>query len=145
MKGKLLLAAGIMMILPGAAPAGQPQPISIGVEGLRSLKGNLLVCIARSAAYFPDCSRDPEKRHLVVPATSAAIPLGEMAPGNYAIAIIHDENGNGKLDTFAGIPREGVGFSRNPAIRFGAPSFRSAEFTTAGSAVRQQIKVKYFL
>ena len=145
MRGKLLLLAGAMMISPGAAPVTEPQPLSIGVEGLRSLKGNLLICISRSAAYFPDCSKDPEKRHLVVPATSAAIPLGDVGPGNYAIAIIHDENGNGKLDTFAGIPREGVGFSRNPAIRFGAPSFRSAQFTLAASPMRQSIKAKYFL
>ena len=145
MKEKLLLAAGAMLILPGAAPVGQPQPISIGVEGLRSHKGNLLVCVARSPTYFPDCSHDPEKRHLVVAATSGAISLGDLAPGTYGVAIIHDENGNGKLDTFAGIPREGVGFSRNPAIRFGAPSFRSAQFTVTGSAMRQDIKVKYFL
>ncbi len=145
MRGKLLLLAGALMILPGAAPLDQSQPLSITVEGLRSMKGNLLICVSRTAAYFPDCSKDPQKRHLVVPATAAAIPLGEMAPGNYAVAIIHDENGNGKLDTFAGIPREGVGFSRNPAIRFGAPSFKSAQFTMAGSAARQTIKIKYFL
>lgn len=145
MKGRLLLLAGVLMVSPGAAPVSQPQPISIGLQGLRSMKGDLLICIARSAAYFPDCSKDPEKRHLVVPATTAAIPLGDMAPGSYAIAIIHDENGNGKLDTFAGIPREGVGFSRNPAIRFGAPSFQSAQFVVTGSATRQDIKIKYFL
>lgn len=145
MKGKLLLMAGALLMLPGAAPLDQSQPLSITVDGLRSMKGNLLICVSRSAAYFPDCSHDPQKRHMVVPATAAAIPMGEMAPGNYAVAIIHDENGNGKLDTFAGIPREGVGFSRNPAIRFGAPSFRSAQFTMAGSAARQEIKVKYFL
>ena len=139
------MLAGAMMISPGAAPVAELQPLSIGVEGLRSLKGNLLICISRSAAYFPDCSKDPEKRHMVVPATSAAIPLGDVGPGNYAIAIIHDENGNGKLDTFAGIPREGVGFSRNPAIRFGAPSFRSAQFTLTASPMRQSIKAKYFL
>ncbi|CAD7337793.1 DUF2141 domain-containing protein [Sphingomonadales bacterium 56] len=145
MRGKLLLLAGALMAGSGAAPAPEAQPLSIGVQGLRSMKGDLLICVARSAAYFPDCSKDPQKRHLVVPATNAAIPLGDMAPGTYAIAIIHDENGNGKLDTFAGIPREGVGFSRNPAIRFGAPSFRSAQFAMTGSAVRQDVKIKYFL
>jgi uncharacterized protein (DUF2141 family) len=145
MKLKLILLGAMFAILPGAAPEGQPQPLSMGVQDLRSGKGKLLVCITRSPAYFPDCSHDPEKRHLTVPIASGAISLGEVTPGEYAIAIIHDENGNGKLDTFAGIPREGVGFSRNPAIRFGAPSFRSAQFQVAGSAVQQQIKIKYFL
>lgn len=82
---------------------------------------------------------------MTVPATEQATFLGSLPPGEYGLAVIHDENGNGKLDTFAGIPREGVGFSRNPPIRFGAPSFRSALFAVSGSAVRQEVKVKYFL
>lgn len=139
----LLVAAAAMTM--GAAPGDLAQPLSMDVQGLRSPRGNFLICVTRSAAHFPDCKEDPEGRHFTVPATSGAIELGRLAPGSYAIAIIHDENGNGKLDTFAGIPREGVGFSRNPAIRFGAPSFRSAQFAVSGAAVRQDIKIKYFL
>ena len=135
--------------LTGAAPVTQPQGLSMAVEGLRSTKGQLLVCVTRTPAYFPDCSHDPDKRHFAVAAQGAArgsaVSLGALAPGAYAIAIVHDENGNGKLDTFAGIPREGVGFSRNPALRFGAPSFRSASFPIAGGPVEQDIRVKYFL
>lgn len=142
-KAGLSIVAAAMMT--GAAPSDQAQPLSMDVRGLRSAKGDFLICVTRQAAHFPDCRDDPEGRHFTVPVTSGAIALGRMEPGTYAIAIIHDENGNGKLDTFAGIPREGVGFSRNPAIRFGAPSFRSAQFAMAGAAVLQDIKVKYFL
>ncbi len=142
---KAILLGLAMAALPGAAPVGQGQPLSMALEGLRSAKGQILVCITRSAAYFPDCSHDPDKRHFAVPASDGPVVLGQLAPGSYAIAIIHDENGNGKLDTFAGIPREGVGFSRNPAIRFGAPSFHSASFAVTGGAVEQDIRLKYFL
>ncbi|WP_242129087.1 DUF2141 domain-containing protein [Sphingobium sp. Sx8-8] len=135
----------LMTLLMGAAPADLAQPLSMEVRGLRSAKGNVLICVTRSPRYFPDCTHDPEKRHFAVPVKAGTIALGAMAPGTYAIAIVHDENGNGKLDTFAGIPREGVGFSRNPAIRFGAPSFKSAQFAVAGAAVQQDIRVKYFL
>ncbi|MFI9650852.1 DUF2141 domain-containing protein [Guyparkeria halopsychrophila] len=35
------------------------------------------------------------------------------APGTYALAVIHDENMNGKLDTqWLGIPTEGAAFQR---------------------------------
>ena len=142
MKGATIM---LMALLVGAAPVDMAQPLSMDVQGLRSARGNFLICVTRSPEHFPDCSHDPDRRHFTVPVTSGAIALGAMAPGTYAIAIIHDENGNGKLDTFAGIPREGVGFSRNPAIRFGAPSFRSAQFQMLDGAVRQDIKVKYFL
>jgi len=143
-KGKAALMAAVPMAM-GAASVDQAQPLSMDVQGLRSSKGNFLICVTRQADHFPDCRGDPDARQFTVPATTGIVPLGRMEPGTYAIAIIHDENGNGKLDTLVGIPREGVGFSRNPAIRFGAPSFRSAQFAMAGAAVRQDIKVKYFL
>lgn len=122
------IKAGLLVAAAGwiGGAALPDQPLSLDVSGLRSARGNFLICVTRVPAHFPDCRDDPEGRHFTVPVTSGAIDLGRMAPGSYAIAIIHDENGNGKLDTFAGIPREGVGFSRNPAIRFGAPSFKSA-------------------
>lgn len=139
---------GILLVasaLAGAAPADQAQPVSIALHNLRSMKGNILVCISREPRYFPDCRKDPDQRHFNMHASAGPMALGSLPPGDYAIAIIHDENGNGKLDTFAGIPKEGVGFSRNPVLRFGAPSFSSAQFSVAGSAVRQDVKLKYFL
>ncbi|MBS90302.1 DUF2141 domain-containing protein [Sphingobium sp.] len=145
MKGR---PGGLTLLVPlllGAAPLGQPQPLIMALEGLRSTKGQILGCVTRVPRYFPDCSDDPDKRHFAVAARGGAVTIGNVTPGDYAIAIVHDENGNGKLDTFAGIPREGVGFSRNPVLRFGAPSFRSASFAVAGAPVEQDIRVKYFL
>ena len=45
-----------------------------------------------------------------------------------------DANGNGKLDTFAGIPREGYGFSRNPPFRPRAPRWEEAVFSLPGES-----------
>lgn len=142
---RVVAALCMMATLIGAAPIGQPPMLSMALEGLRSGKGQILVCVTASPAYFPDCTHDPDRRHFAVPAKGGTVTLGTMTPGNYAIALIHDENGNGKLDTFAGIPREGVGFSRNPVLRFGAPSFASARFAVTGGAVEQDIRLKYFL
>ena len=54
------------------------------------------------------------------------------AAGTYAIAVVHDENGNNKLDKAIFLPKEGFGFSRNPTITVGPPSFKSASFAVAG-------------
>jgi uncharacterized protein (DUF2141 family) len=59
--------------------------------------------------------------------------------------VIHDENNNHKLDTFAGIPREGFGFSRNPSVTFGPPRFAAARFTLSSDADRQQVRMRYLL
>jgi uncharacterized protein (DUF2141 family) len=142
--GIALIGAATLLI--GAAPADLTQKLSIGVEGLRNTHGMLQICLTRMPDHFPDCTGDPDKRHYSIPATEAArISLADLPPGSYALAIIHDENSNKKLDTFVGIPREGVGFSENPPIRFGAPSFRASRFTVEGAAVWQDVKIKYFL
>ncbi len=48
--------------------------------------------------------------------------------------MFHDENGNGKLDTFLGIPREGFGFSKNPPVRPRAPKFSECSFDVHASS-----------
>jgi uncharacterized protein (DUF2141 family) len=80
-----------------------------------------------------------------IPASANSLHFDGLPPGGYALAVIHDENGNKKLDTFAGIPREGFGFSRNPPISFGPPRFAAARFTLTGDADRQQVRMRYLL
>ena len=135
-------------LAPAAAlVAATPHSLTVMVEGMRSTRGMVQVCLTSRPSNFPDCREDPEGRRMSVPAATAAqgFSVDHLPRGEYALAIIHDENGNRKLDTFAGIPKEGVGFSRNPAIRFGAPSFSSAQFAVGASPVRQDVRVKYFL
>lgn len=136
-----------MAILPLlSAAANTPQPnIEVSVTGLRSAKGQILVCLTKSPKAFPDCSKDAGSVRMAVKAADAgafAIPV--PADGTYAIAVVHDENGNNRMDKMLFLPREGFGFSRNPAITTGPPSFAAASFTVAGD-VRQAIKMKYML
>ena len=44
--------------------------------------------------------------------TQARCNFLDIAPGTYALAVIHDKNMDGKLATnFLGVPTEGYGFS----------------------------------
>ena len=61
--------------------------------------------------------------------TEAHCDFEDIPPGTYALAVIHDENMNGKLDTnWLGIPIEGYGFSNDARGLFGAPSYAAARF-----------------
>lgn len=63
------------------------------------------------------------------------------APGGYAIGVYHDANSNGRFDrTGIGLPAEDYGFSNNPAILLGPPSFRSTRFIVTDS--EQAISVR---
>lgn len=46
------------------------------------------------------------------------VHFSNLKVGNYAVAVIHDENGDNNLNRNAfSIPAEGFGFSNNPIIR----------------------------
>jgi len=70
--------------------------------------------------------------------------IENIKPGKYAFKFIHDENMNDKLDTnWMGIPKEGFGFSNNPSMTFGPPSFDKTVFELKESIVIK-CKPKYF-
>lgn len=112
---------------------------------MRSHKGVIRICLTANPAAFPDCSKDKTAIARTVPATAPSVRIEGLTRGTYAIALIHDENANAKLDTLAGIPREGVGFSRNPRLMFGPPRFTAAGFPVAEAPVAQTVRMKYFL
>lgn len=104
------------------------------------------LCLTRQPAHFPDCNSDPAAlRRSVAAGAAASIRFAGIDPGTYALSVIHDENGNGRLDRFLAIPREGFGFSRNPRIRMGPPRFDEARFEIGAGAVRQSVQMKYLL
>lgn len=126
--------------------AGEPASLDLSITGLRSLKGNVLVCLTANAKAFPDCAKDPQARKAAVRAAKAAnVRFADLAPGIYAVAIVHDENGNGKMDIAIMMPREGFGFSRNAMGSFGPPKFAAAQFGIAPGENAQAVKIKYML
>lgn len=132
----------MLALAGGAAPISR---LEVGVSNLRSAKGMLRVCLTADPTNFPSCVDDADALTRSVPASDTRLAFDGLPRGDYALAVIHDENSNAKLDTFAGIPREGFGFSRNPPIMFGAPRFAAARFTIAGDASAQQVKMHYLL
>jgi uncharacterized protein (DUF2141 family) len=60
----------------------------------------------------------------------------------YALAVIHDEDSNGKLNTnWLGIPTEGYGFSNDARALLGPPTFSAASFSYDGRSVELTISL----
>ncbi len=115
------------------------------VTGLRSEKGVVRACITAQAKGFPDC---PEGSYsLVLPARDGMhMDFTGVAPGRYAIALVHDENENGRIDrALSMIPREGFGFSRDAPVRFGPPRFDDAAITVGNQPTLARIRMRYML
>jgi len=68
----------------------------------------------------------------------------DIPPGTYALAVVHDENMNGELDTnWLGIPKEGYGFSNDVKALLSAPSFSAASFQYDGGTLDLTISLQY--
>jgi uncharacterized protein (DUF2141 family) len=142
------LTAGLATLLTGAPEAGAMQAGSLGIsfEGLRNARGLVRICVTRNPRHFPRCQNDPDARRLNVPAgANGPVRIDGLAPGSYAISLFHDENRNGQLDTFLGIPREGFGFSRNPRIGFGPPRFDQVRFEVRPGDGAQRVRLRYIV
>ncbi|MES2754408.1 MAG: DUF2141 domain-containing protein [Pseudomonadota bacterium] len=133
---------GAWLMLGGATPVGE---VLVEVSGLRSARGELQLCLTANPRRFPSCVGDARAIARTVPAGQHSVRFDALPRGDWAVAVIHDANGNSRLDTFVGIPREGFGFSNNPPIGFGAPRFAAARFRLDGDAAVQQVKLRYLL
>lgn len=132
----------------GAASPPAPAELTVEVTNLRNAKGLVRACLTSEAEGFPDCSDPARSYQIAVPAMGrVTLTFLGVRPGRYAVALLHDENGNGKADRAAMmIPREGFGFSRDAKVRFGPPRFAAAAFDIAsGSAERISIRMRYML
>lgn len=138
--------AALGLLLTGAAPTPEPVTVHVVLTGVRSTVGELRVCFWHAAESFPDCRKGHDVRMAAKPAAPVVrIDFSGLTPGEYAVSAIHDENDNRKLDrSLIGIPVEGVGFSRNPRLLFGPPSYKAARFEARGETT-QEIRMKYFL
>ncbi|KQM21775.1 DUF2141 domain-containing protein [Novosphingobium sp. Leaf2] len=132
---------------PADAAPSAATGVTVTVTGLRNANGQVLACLTTRADSFPDCDKDPQARKLKVPAHHGTVELdfGRVPAGRYAVSLIHDENGNGKLDTRLFIPREGFAFSNNAPVVMGPPKFEHAAFDVQGEAVHLEIRMKYLL
>ncbi len=125
--------------------ATAPGEVELSIAGQRSARGLLQVCLTRDPVNFPGCTGDAHAIKRKIAATETQLRFAGLPSGAYAVALFHDENGNDKLDTVLGIPREGFGFSRNPAIGFGPPKFSVARFPVTSGESAERVKLKYLL
>lgn len=139
----LLLCAAPLLI--GASPP-EATDLVVDIEGLRNGKGEVRLCLTQDGADFLDCRKHSNAVTREYPASAAGpVEFRGLAQGDWYLLVLHDENGNAKLDTMLGIPREGFGFSNNPKIRMGPPKAHDVRFTLGGGETRQHVKLRYLL
>ena len=138
-----------------ALSAGAPLPakdaglrITVKVTDLRNDKGLLRACMTTAQSDFPECKKTASIHATSITAREGGVTFtfDGVKPGRYAIALLHDENSNGKADRVLGMmPKEGFGFSRDAPVRMGPPKFEDAAFDMGSSDRELTIKMRYML
>lgn len=116
-----------LLLLPMIVVA--QNTISVHVHNVTSTSGKVNVAVYNSHDTF--LSFDGVLTTNSVHANEGVVTLKipNLPAGEYALAVFHDENDNGKLDTnWLGIPKEKVAFSNAEMRTFGPPKYKDCAF-----------------
>ena len=129
------------LALAGAATVGS---VAIEVTNVRNANGVVHADLCPEARFLKeDCpfSGDAPARAGVTTVVVTGVPAGR-----YAAQVFHDENRNRKVDrALFGIPKEGIGFSRDAPIRMSPPKWEDARFDVSGGRQAIRLRMRYML
>lgn len=117
--------------------------LTITVTGYEQQPGTTMLEVHNNADHY--ANGNPPLASVMLSINSAQstakVTFHDLSPGDYAVRLFHDENGNKQMDSnVLGIPTESYGFSNN-AGSFGPASFDDAKVTVA-NATTTQINLK---
>lgn len=99
-------------------------PVKINFSQTMGKSGKIFYAIFDSSAQFPK-GKAVMTGSVAISGDREISANVDLPAGEYALSVFLDENNNGRLDqNMLGIPRERFGFSNNPRILTGAPSYR---------------------
>lgn len=104
------------------------------------MKGEIRIAMFDSEQKYPE---DPVHA-IVLPVERKEVEwvVNDLPYGEYAIAVYHDKNKNGELDSnLLGIPKEDYGFSNNARGRFGPASWKDAKFIVRETVYKERILI----
>jgi uncharacterized protein (DUF2141 family) len=133
--------------LPVLAFAQPPCPgIHVKILDIRNSTGTVACALFESPEGFPNEFLRFATNIMIIKIrkSQARCDFEDIPPGTYAMAVVHDENMNGKLDSnWVGIPMEGYGFSNDAKAFLGAPSFTAASFLYDGRNIDLTMRLNY--
>jgi uncharacterized protein (DUF2141 family) len=125
---KMTAMAAVAVFGMTAVPVlGSNLEITVGT--IRSDSGKVLAALHTEAGaeMFPDPQGAVWAQWVKATPGEQRFVFAGLPAGRFAVAVFHDENDNGELDTnLLGLPKEGYGFSRNATGSFGPARFADA-------------------
>lgn len=117
------------------AQDGTPS-LTVTVEDARPNIGQVIISLFTSENYMQ--TPTAQQTSTVDDEGRCTVVFQRLAPGEYAVSVIYDEDMDGELDTgLFRIPTEKIGFSNNATSRFGPASYEDAKILlpSSGSSI----------
>lgn len=109
----------------------QTGALTIRIYDLESNKGSLQLAGFDGEESFlqPGAHRFGKTISLPRQGSTVTVEVPDLPFGRYALAVYHDLNNNGVLDTnLFGVPVEPYAFSNNPTVKWRSPRFEEVRF-----------------
>jgi uncharacterized protein (DUF2141 family) len=137
----LIVAAALYVSALSAAGAAD---LTVIVSGIRNASGSVSAGIYDSASSFPKGDEAVVVFRIKARQGAVGFAVHGLAPGRYAVAAYHDENGNGRLDFDpTGAPAEGYGVSNGARNPQAPPEFAKAAFELGDQNEAVTIEIAY--
>jgi uncharacterized protein (DUF2141 family) len=115
------------------------QDITVTIENISNNRGSLAVGLHSEATFMK--SEGLKNISSKITGDKVTVTFKDVAPGNYAIMVLHDENNNNQMDFEPnGMPAESYGMSNNPTL-MGPPTFSDGKFEVGKEKVELTIKL----
>ena len=139
--GAVILAIAFP-VLPSLSQS--TSTVLLEVSSFKNTRGTLNCRLFTKPSDFPDGEGILTVR-VPIAGPNTSCTFSNIEPGTYAVAVVHDENSDGKLDkNFVGVPSEGYGVSNNKTYALSAPKWDESVFTIAPSESKTlQVKLRY--
>ncbi len=131
-----------LFALASAGAAADGGTLTVTITDIREAQGHLLIGVEGSADGWNGKAKSIAGTRIKAETGKVSFQFPNLAPGQYAVQVVHDENDNNELDSnFIGIPSEGYGFSQNPSVMRRA-TFEEARFEMPAEGTEVKIRLR---
>ena len=144
---KFLALATTLSIGAFALPTvsvAQSADVVVTLTGVQDRGGHALASLSTESTFMRG-QGEYSARVAVASAGTLTLTFEDVAPGDYALMVMHDANDNGEFDMApSGMPGEGFAFSSGGAPLMGPPAFSLLKFTVGSEDVNITESMTYF-
>ena len=116
--------------------------LTVNVGNIAEARGNVRIAVYDRETWL-DTERWVAAQRIPAETGPDVAATFELPNGTYGIAVLHDVNGNEKMDYgLLRLPKEPYGFSNGVVPRFGPPSFEDAAFVIADENLSIAIELR---